>query len=62
MTNARPRTVEEAAEELNVAKSTVRAWISQRRIGSVRFGRSVRIPAREIERLMESGFTPARVR
>lgn len=57
---ASPRTVEQAADEMNVAKSTIRAWIGQRRIGCVRLGRSVRIPASEIKRLLESGFVPAR--
>lgn len=58
--NGSPRTVEQAADELNVAKSTIRAWIGQRRIGCVRLGRSVRIPAAEINRLLESGFVPAK--
>ena len=55
-----PRTVEQAAEELNVAQSTIRAWIGQRRLGHVRLGRAVRIPASEIQRLLEIGFVPAR--
>ena len=58
----RPRTVEEAAEELNLAPSTIRAWIAQRRIGCVRLGRAVRIPADEIDQLLVTGFTPARDR
>lgn len=55
-----PRTVEQAAVELNVAQSTIRAWIGQRRIGFVRLGRSIRIPSSEIDRLLEQGFTPAK--
>ena len=62
MTDSKPRTVDQAALELNVARSTIRAWIGQRRIGHVRLGRSIRIPAAEIARLLESGFTPARSR
>jgi excisionase family DNA binding protein len=58
--SGQPRTVDEAAEELALSCSTVRAWISQRRIGHVRLGRAIRIPAGEIKRLLESGFTPAR--
>jgi excisionase family DNA binding protein len=54
-----PRTVERAAEELGLSQSTVRAWIAQRRIGFVRLGRSVRIPAHEIQRLLDVGFVPA---
>lgn len=57
---SKPRTVEQAAEELNVAQSTIRAWIAQRRIGHVRLGRSIRIPASEIQCLLETGFVPAR--
>ncbi|MDA1185942.1 MAG: helix-turn-helix domain-containing protein [Acidobacteria bacterium] len=54
-----PRTVSEAAQELNLKPSTMRAWIAQRRIGHVRLGRAVRIPAAEILRLLEAGYVPA---
>ena len=54
-----PRTVSEAAQELNLQPSTMRAWIAQRRIGHVRLGRAVRIPAAEIQRLLEAGYVPA---
>jgi excisionase family DNA binding protein len=54
-----PRTVNQAAEELGISRSTVRAWIGQRRIGFVRLGRAIRIPRPEIERLLETGFVPA---
>lgn len=57
----RPRTVKQAAEELNVSVSTIRAWIGQRRIGCLRLGRAVRIPTSEIARLLEAGFLPARL-
>jgi len=56
----RPRTVKQAADELNVSVSTIRAWVGQRRIGSLRLGRAVRIPSDEIKRLLECGFIPAR--
>jgi excisionase family DNA binding protein len=55
-----PRTVPQAAQELNVSVSTIRAWIGQRRIGCIRLGRAVRIPSREIARLLEAGFVPAK--
>ena len=48
------QTVGQAAEALGLSVSTLRAWISQRRIGFVRLGRAVRIPAAEIERLAGS--------
>lgn len=57
--DSQPRTVEEAAAELNLKKSTIRAWIAQRRLGHVRLGRAVRIPAAEIQRLLEAGYVPA---
>ena len=55
-----PRTVPVAAGELGISVSTVRAWIAQRRIGFIRLGRAVRIPAQEIQRLLEEGFVPPR--
>lgn len=55
-----PRTVSAAADELNVSVSTIRAWIAQRRIAFIRLGRAIRIPAGEIERLLEDGLVPAR--
>jgi excisionase family DNA binding protein len=60
MLQAPPLKVAKAAQELDVSIHTVRAWIAQRRIGHVRLGRSIRIPAAEIERLLEAGFVPAR--
>jgi excisionase family DNA binding protein len=53
-------TIAEVAQRLNVSVYTIRAWVGQRRIDSVRLGRAVRIPATEIHRLVESGHTPAR--
>jgi excisionase family DNA binding protein len=53
-----PRTVIEAAQELNLKPSTMRAWIAQRRIGHVRLGRAVRIPVAEIQRLLQAGYVP----
>ena len=58
-TDNQPRTVEQAAEELNLSRATIRAWIAQRRLGHVRLGRAVRIPAAEIQRMLEAGYVPA---
>ena len=55
-------TVSQAAERLGLKAATLRAWIGQRRIGIVRLGRAVRIPAEEIDRLIAEGTVPARVR
>jgi excisionase family DNA binding protein len=54
-----PRTVEQAAAELNLSQSTIRGWILQRRIGYVRLGRAIRIQSSEIQRLLDAGHVPA---
>jgi excisionase family DNA binding protein len=59
MKNEQARTVRETAEELGLSPATIRAWIRQRRIGYVRLGRAVRIPDREIQRIVERGTVPA---
>ena len=57
-TDNQPRTVEQAAEELNLSRATIRAWIGQRRLGHVRLGRAIRIPVEEIRRVLETGYVP----
>ena len=57
-TDNRPRTVEQAADELNLSRATIRAWIAQRRLGHVRLGRAIRIPADELRRVLEAGYVP----
>jgi excisionase family DNA binding protein len=57
-----PRTVEQAAAELNVSQGTIRSWMTQRRIGFVRLGRAVRVPSAEIQRLLDIGFVPSEQR
>lgn len=57
-TNGRPRTVQEAAEELGLSVHTVRAWIAQRRIAHIRLGRAIRIAADEIERVLSDSTVP----
>ncbi len=54
-------TVAQASEKLGLKQGTLRLWIAQRKIGHVRLGkRALRIPAREIDRLIERGYVPAR--
>jgi excisionase family DNA binding protein len=53
------KTVRETAEELGLSPATLRAWIRERRIGYIRLGRAVRVPASEIRRLIERGTVPA---
>jgi excisionase family DNA binding protein len=62
MEPGQPRTVRQAAAELNVSQGTIRAWIIQRRLGFVRLGRAVRVPSAEIKRLLDTGFVPAEQR
>lgn len=54
----RPRTIAEAASELSLSKATIRAWIAQRRLGHLRLGRAIRVPAPEIARLLQAGYVP----
>ena len=56
--DSQPRTVEQTAVELNLSQATIRAWIAQRRLGHVRLGRAIRIPADEIQRVLRSGYVP----
>jgi excisionase family DNA binding protein len=53
-----PRTVEQAAVELNLSRATIRAWIAQRRLGHLRLGRAIRIPVEEIRRILDAGYVP----
>jgi excisionase family DNA binding protein len=51
-------TVRQAAKTLNVADTTIRKWIAERRLGHVRLGRAIRIPSSELERFVREGFVP----
>ena len=55
----RPRTVAEAAAELGLSVHTVRAWIASRRLGHLRLGRAIRVPADELRRVIEASRVPA---
>jgi len=49
-----------AARALHLKPATIRAWVYQRKIASVRVGeRAVRIPVSEIERIVTEGYIPA---
>jgi excisionase family DNA binding protein len=51
-------TVKAAAETLDLGQSTLRKWILHGKISTNRFGRSVRIPVTEIDRLIDEGHRP----
>jgi len=53
-------TVPQFAEALGVTPACVRRWLLERKVASVKLGRLVRIPAREITRLTTDGLRPAR--
>lgn len=52
-------TVEAAALRLSVKPATIRRRILERRIDFVKIGRSVRIPERAVEKLIEAGLSIA---
>jgi len=52
--------VAEFADSLGIKPSCVRRWLLERKIACVKVGRLVRIPATEVERLIESGMRPAK--
>jgi excisionase family DNA binding protein len=51
--------IAEAAKELGVKEDTVRAWLVQRRMTSIKLGYAVRIPSDEVQRLITEGTIPA---
>jgi excisionase family DNA binding protein len=52
--------VPQFADELKLKPSCIRRWILLRKITVVKIGRLVRIPASEVQRLVDSGIRPAR--
>jgi excisionase family DNA binding protein len=52
-------TVSEAAHALGVKPATIRSWIWKRQIEYVKVSRAVRIPANEVQRVIEHGTRPA---
>lgn len=51
--------VSEAADALNVSVATIRSWVWQRQIESVRIGRAVRIRQTAIDDIIARGTVPA---
>lgn len=52
-------TVVETAEALSLKTSTVRSWLSNRKLPRVNCGRAVRIPAEAVEQFIERNTIPA---
>jgi excisionase family DNA binding protein len=53
-------TLAQAAEQLGLKLSTLRFWVWQRKIETVRIGRCVRVKEGSVKRLIEQGTMPAR--
>jgi excisionase family DNA binding protein len=49
-------TVAEAARELRVSQRGLRRWIAAEELQVVRFGRAIRIPRSEVQRLAKAGI------
>jgi excisionase family DNA binding protein len=47
-------TIKEAANFLNMSENTIRMWIWQKRIPSVKLGRSVRLQRNDLEQIIQS--------
>lgn len=53
-------TVKQAADALGLKVSTIRAWVSRRKLPRVNCGRAVRIPADAIANFIERNTIPAK--
>jgi excisionase family DNA binding protein len=53
-------TVQEFAAALRLKPSAVRRWIREEKVTTVHVGRLVRIPASEVDRIVQSGTRLAR--
>jgi len=53
-------TLKETSERLGLKLSTMRFWVWQQRIETVRVGRAVRIREDTVNRIIEQGTIPAR--
>lgn len=52
-------TVDEAAQAWGIRPATVRSWIWKRQIEYIKVSGAVRIPAEEVQRVIERGTRPA---
>ncbi len=53
-------TIEEVAEKLKVTRQAIHNWIKEGRIDSIKIGRTRRIPAEAVERLLRESRQPKR--
>ncbi len=52
-------TLKETSQWLKVKVSTLRKWIGERRMPTVRIGRGIRVPVAWIEAQIRQGYQPA---
>jgi len=55
-------TVQEVAEQLRIKPSTVRAWLSARRLPRVYCGRCVRVPQEAVTEFIAARLVPRRTK
>jgi len=53
-------TIGEFSDALRVTRSCTRRWLLERKLEFVKCGRLVRIPAREVARMIAEGLHPAK--
>jgi len=53
-------TVREAAERLHLSISTIRSWIHNRKLASVKLGKAIRVPVSALEEIIKRGYCPAK--
>ncbi len=59
MTVQRLLTIREASEQLGLRESTLRKWVLQKRISYCKLGRSVRLPAEVVAKLIRESYQEA---
>ena len=59
MSDERLLTIREASERLGLRESTLRKWLFQKRIAYCKLGRSVRLPANVVEKMIRESYREA---
>ena len=59
MSDERLLTIREASERLGLRESTLRKWLLQKRIAYCKLGRSVRLPAEVVAKLIRESYREA---
>ena len=59
MSDERLLTIREASQRLGLRESTLRKWLFQKRIAYCKLGRSVRLPANVVEKMIRESYHEA---